>query len=61
VTWGNVGVWGDIHEVVNKLSWLYCVGVQTMSVTPVTTAGAPDTKKAFEALAALNTLQDQLL
>ncbi|KAL8625878.1 hypothetical protein ACOMHN_012470 [Nucella lapillus] len=32
-----------------------------MATTPVTTAGAPDTKRAFEALAAVNSLQDQLL
>ena len=34
---------------------------QEMVKTPVKTAGAPDTKKAFEALAAVNTLQDQVM
>ncbi|KAK7095467.1 axonemal dynein light chain domain-containing protein 1-like [Littorina saxatilis] len=34
---------------------------QELVTTPVKTVGAPDTKKAFEALAAVNSLQDQLI
>ena len=65
LTWERVYVWEEFWNVLLPSLVIYlllCIVCdQEMVKTPVKTAGAPDTKKAFEALAAVNTLQDQVM
>ncbi|XP_076455039.1 axonemal dynein light chain domain-containing protein 1-like isoform X2 [Babylonia areolata] len=57
---------GERMEVLGGDENTHLAGLQDtnqreMATTPVKAVGAPDTKKAFEALATVNSLQDQLL